>query len=261
MGRNQELTKEQRGAILYCHQRGDSYRTIAETVNYGVSTVFDTLKRFGDTGSTSSKLRSGRPTLIKESQRNRLKKLVTNDKLNNCCLCTAGVQQLWKKKTGQDVSDRTIGQTLRSLGLRNCLARRKPLISPANKEARLAWCLEYQSWTKEDWAKVMWSDESTFTQFQQNRCSRVWREPEDKWKPSCIAATVKHSPSRMHWGCFSRQGLGPIVPLTGTATGASHVEILRKYVKPTMRRVFPNGDGWFQEDNARPHKSKVAMAF
>ena len=122
MGRNQELTKEQRGAILYCHQRGDSYRTIAETVNCGVSTVFDTLKRFGDTRSTSSKLRSGRPPLIKESQRNQLKKLVTNDKLNNRRLCTAGVQQLWKKKTGQDVSDRTIGRTLCSLGLRNCLA-------------------------------------------------------------------------------------------------------------------------------------------
>jgi transposase len=30
---------------------------------------------------------------------------------------------------------------------------------------------------------------------------------------------------------------------------------------PTMRRVFLNGDGLFQEDNARPHKSKVAKKF
>jgi transposase len=25
--------------------------------------------------------------------------------------------------------------------------------------------------------------------------------------------------------------------------------------------MFPKGDGWFQEDNARPHKCKVAAAF
>ena len=128
-------------------------------------------------------------------------------------------------------------------------------------EARLTWCLEHQNWTKADWSKVMWSDESTFSQFQQSRSSRVWREPEDEWALSCVSATVKHSPSRMYWGCFSRKGLGPIVPLSGAVTGDSHVITLRKYAIPAMRKSFPNNDGWFQEDNAQPHKSKVAMSF
>src|SRR5690349_8267898 len=78
-----------------------------------------------------------------------------------------------KKKMQQHVSARTIGRELRAMGLKNCIARKKPLISAANKAARLAWCLDHESWTKEDWAKVLWSDESTFTQFQQSRCSRV----------------------------------------------------------------------------------------
>ena len=165
------------------------------------------------------------------------------------------------KKIGQDVSVNTICRVFYSVRLKNCIIRRKPLITPANKAARLAWSLEHESWTKEDWAKVLWSDESTFTQFQQSRTSRVWREPAEEWSLSCVSATVKHSPSRMHWGCFSRQGVGPIVPLQGSATGATHVEILRKYVVPTMRRMFPNGDGLFQEDNATPHRSKIAAAF
>ena len=161
-----ELTKKQRGTIFYCRQRGDSYRKISATVRYGVLTVFDTLKRIDDTGTTDSRPRSGRPPLIESSQRNWLKKLVANDKGKNFRLCTAEIQQLWKKKTGQDVSTRTIGRTLRDVGLKNCLARRKPLISPANKEARLAWYLEHQNWTINDWSKVLWSDESTFSQFQ-----------------------------------------------------------------------------------------------
>ena len=107
----------------------------------------------------------------------------------------------------------------------------------------------------------MWSDESTFTQFLQAHTSRVWREPEDEWSIFCAAATVKHSPSRMHWGCFSRKGVGPIVPLYESVTGTSHVKILRYRVLPTMRRMFPKGDGLFQKDNAPPHKSKVAGEF
>ena len=87
----QELTAEQRGAIFFCRQRGDSYRTIATTVGCGVSTVFDTLKRIDETGTTNSKPRSGRPPLIEPSQRNWLKQLVTNDKGKNRHLCTAEV--------------------------------------------------------------------------------------------------------------------------------------------------------------------------
>jgi len=59
-----ELTKEQRGTIFYCRQRGDSYRKISATVGCGVSTVFDTLKRIDDTGTTDSRPRSSRPPLL-----------------------------------------------------------------------------------------------------------------------------------------------------------------------------------------------------
>ncbi len=91
-----------------------------------------------DTGTTNSRPRSGRPPLIKSSQRNWLKRLVVNDKGKNRRLCTAEIQQLWKKKTGQDVSIRTVGRTLHKVGLKNCLAQRKSLISPANMKVRLA---------------------------------------------------------------------------------------------------------------------------
>lgn len=258
MGKRKELSAAQRGAILYCHQRGDSCRAIAETVGCHPTTVSSTLKRHDETGSLASKSRAGRPHVINPDQRKELKKLVTKSRRR---LCTAGVRKAWKEMTNQYVSVRTIGRELRSLGLRNCLARKKPLISRKNKAARLAWCRAHEKWKKKDWAKVLWSDESTFTQFEQNRCSRVWREPKDKWSPSCLAATVKHSPSRMHWGCFSRQGLGPLVPLSGSVTGASHVKTLRNHALPTLQRMFPRGDAWFQEDNARPHKAKIAAAF
>ena len=92
-----------------------------------------------------SKFRSGRSCLINNNQRDRLKRLVTNDTTQNWRLCASGVKELWEKKTGQDVSVNTIRRALYSVGLKNCVTRRKPLITPANKAARLAWSLEHES--------------------------------------------------------------------------------------------------------------------
>ena len=38
----------------------------------------------------------------------------------------------------------------------------KPLITPRMAQQRLEFCLHNKDWTKEDWQKVMLSDESTF---------------------------------------------------------------------------------------------------
>ena len=97
-----------------------------------------------------SKFRSERSCLINNNQRDRLKRLVTNDTTQNRRLYASRVKELWGKKTGQDVSVNTICHVLYSVGLKNCVTRRKPLITPANKAAHLAWSLEHESWTKED---------------------------------------------------------------------------------------------------------------
>src|SRR5437588_638616 len=39
--------------------------------------------------------------------------------------------------------------------------------------------------------------------------------------------------------------------------GEVHAKTLRRYAFPTMRKVFPRGNGIFQEDNASPHTSKL----
>ena len=60
MGKTKELTAAQRGTIFYCHKRGDTFRTIADTVGCSLSAVSKTLKRYAETGSFESKTRSGR---------------------------------------------------------------------------------------------------------------------------------------------------------------------------------------------------------
>ena len=50
-------------------------------------------------------------------------------------------------------------------------------------EARLAWYEQHKDWTEEDWLKVEFSDESTFSQFRS--CSESVRGPVgERFNPS-----------------------------------------------------------------------------
>jgi transposase len=252
------LTSAQRANIVYARERGETLEEIATHLGCGRTTVGDTLRRLEATGTTSPRKHPGKRKIFNPQAQESLKRLVKKD--TNRRLTAGQIQVLWEKKTGKTTSVKTIRRALRDVGLRSCVARRKPLLTTNHMENRLEWARQHQHWTTHEWRRVLWSDESPFLQFQNNRLCRVWREPDEEFALPCLSATVKHSPSRMFWGCFSYQGLGPLVALHGHVTGESHAKTLRRHAFPTMRKFFPRGDGIFQEDNAPPHTSKIATA-
>jgi hypothetical protein len=117
------------------------------------------------------------------------------------------------------------------------------------------------AWTAWKWAKVLWSDESTFTQFPQAHTSCVWRKPKEKWAIACASATVKHSPSRMHWGCFFVKGCGTNHPAIRVGNWSfTRQDFALSHLTYNAADV-PKGGRIVQEDNAPPHRSKVAREF
>ncbi|CAB5394308.1 unnamed protein product [Rhizophagus irregularis] len=253
------LTPKTRGAIIYGYNCGQSSRTIAKNLGCGKTTVNDIIKRFHDTHSLTPKKQTGRPPLLNSLAQQRLKAFVKEDGENRR-LCAKKLSTVWTARTKQPISGRTIRRNLKKVGLTACIPRKKPAMTETHRQARLEWARAHENWTVRKWKSVLFSDESTFTQFQQGHQGKVWREPGEELDPDCIAATVKHSPSKMFWGCFSWHGLGPIVPLKGSVTGQTHAKVINDYVVPTLQKYFPRGDGIFQEDNAAPHRSKVAVA-
>jgi transposase len=250
---------EQKGAILYGHQRNHSYRAIAAHVGCKKSVVGNVINRFRKHGTTESpNKRPGRPRIL-SSNRLALKPLLKKTRSLN----VSQVTNLLATKKKCNVSISTVRRALHRENLRSCIARSKPLISTTNATKRLNWCLERENWTAENFRRVLWSDESTFCLFQ-HRFRRVWREAHEEWDVECLNPTIKHSPGRMFWGCFSWHGTGPLTPLYSNATGASHVETLREHALPTLE-AFPGinrrGRPLFQQDNARPHTSKIATGF
>ena len=95
------------------------------------------------------------------------------------------------KSESESISTGTMRRELTALGPNSCVALRKPLISEANWKKKLQFAREHKDWTLEQWKKVMWSDESRFTQFQSDGRIRVRRESDEVMHPSCLVPTVQ----------------------------------------------------------------------
>lgn len=232
MGLAKELTPTQKGGIIAAKKLGHNNTTIAKTVGCHRTTVTRFLAAY-ESGETS-KRRPGRPCILDSQKRQRLKAIVLENKESRR-KSLAEITNVVSAEINEPVSTKTIRRALHKENVYSCTSRKKPFISAINKAKRFAWAMERRHWTVNDWKKVVWTDESTFSQFQKSGWGRVWREPGDEFHKDCIASTVKHSPQRMFWACFSFLGLGPIIPLEGSVTGKAYKEVLATYAIPTLK--------------------------
>lgn len=134
---------------------------------------------------------------------------------------------------------------------------RKPFINEVNRRRRVAWAREHLDWTREQWHKVLWTDESPYV-LRFNRKVRVWRTPDEANHPSCTRATVKHDEKIMVWGCFAAHGTGHLYRIEGIMNKNIYVGILEDHMYPSAVDLFGEEEWIFQEDNDPKHTSRLA---
>ena len=62
----------------------------------------------------------------------------------------------------------------------------------------------------------------------------------------------------MVWGCFTKNGLGPLVRLEGKINALAYIDLLDNYLLPYMDTLDDENDYVFQEDNAPIHTARLA---
>ncbi|GFW41413.1 HTH_Tnp_Tc3_2 domain-containing protein [Trichonephila clavipes] len=86
----------------------------------------------------------------------------------------------------KQISRKTVARRLRGGGL---YARRPVVCVPLTRQhrtARLQWCREHHNWTEQDWACVLFSDESRFSLTSDCRRQLIWRESGTAYHPENI---------------------------------------------------------------------------
>ncbi|GFW56860.1 transposable element Tc1 transposase [Trichonephila clavipes] len=88
--------------------------------------------------------------------------------------------------SGKQISRKTVARRLRGRGL---YARRPVVCVPLTRQhrtARFQWCREHHNWTEQDWACVLFSDESRFNLSSDCRRQLIWRESGTAYRPENI---------------------------------------------------------------------------
>jgi len=255
MPKTRELSEFERGRIIGGHELGHSFAEIARKWNHDESTVRRIVQKYNEHRTVANLKGRGRKRLLNENDVRQLKRVVTNDRRAALAEITNTFNQCREVQT----SSRTVQRTLHAEGYYGRIAKKKPLISEANRKKRLEFARNTKNYTGE-WNNIIWSDESRFELFVNDSSKKVWRKPHEKFNKDCLSPTVKHAPGVMVWGCFTRSEVGPLVILEGSVTAKVYVELLEQHLLPFMRRLR-NSALIFQDDNCRIHRARIVNTF
>lgn len=122
--------------------------------------------------------------------------------------------------------------------------------------ARLQWWREHRSWTSNDWASVLFSDESRFSLSSDRRRQPIWHESGAACRPENILERDRyHQGSVMVWAGIMVNGRTPLHVLqSGSMTGARYItEVLLPHVRLLSGAFGPAFR--FMHDNATCHRT------
>lgn len=158
------------------------------------------------------------------------------------------------------ISDDTISRRIHDAGMQSYWAAKKPFISDSNRIKRLQWAMDHINWTKKQWEKVLWSDESPFL-LSYGGSQRVWRYHNARYAAENIITTVKHDTKINVWGCFSSKFVGYLVLVDGDMDAKQYCRILKSSMLASVREIFGDEDFIFQQDNDSKHTSDLVHNF
>ena len=109
-------------------------------------------------------------------------------------------------------------------GLEKRVFKKNNLIRPVNRKTRMLFCQEKRNWTKEDWKKLLSSDETMVV--KKNACKiQIWGKSDKKHAPHLICCEDKKQVAVMFWGCISSWGKEILIPALGTMDSVKYSDI------------------------------------
>ncbi|GFV69493.1 transposable element Tcb2 transposase [Trichonephila clavipes] len=145
--------------------------------------------------------------------------------------------------SGKQISRKTVARRLRG----GVLYARRPVVcvplTRQHRTARLQWFREHHNWTEQDWACVLFSEESRFSLSSDCRRQLIWRESGTAYRPENIQEKDRYPTcSIMVWAGIMINGRTRLhVVANGTMTGQRYIDkvLLPPDSEGIQRLVWP----------------------
>lgn len=235
----------QRKCILQLWQNGiTSAKEIHTRTGITMSTVYYNLKKLNEKHDNSRKPGGGRPKKITAHESRAIGQYLRHDpRLSTRTLAN----KLSNNVT--EVSHMTISRHLASLGYKNNLPLKTPMLTVAHKEARVDWATRHLN---DNWETTLFSDETAFQLFR-NTITQ-WYKGE---RP--IRRIPKDRTKIFACGSFCIQGKTSLFCFREIMDANFYVDILQRH-EQEINSLF--GNNWrFQHDNDPKHTSRVCQTF
>ncbi|GFT16752.1 transposable element Tc1 transposase [Trichonephila clavipes] len=241
-----------RGRIIGKIEEGQKITDVAREFDIAHSVVSRLWKSFKTTGMCSRRLGGGR---VRSTTPAEDRYIVLSAKRNRRTTAQQVANQFLAASVKQ-ISRKTVARRLRGRGL---YARRPVVCVPLTRQHRTAhfqWCREHHNWTEQEWACVLFSDESRFSLSLDCRRQLIWRESGTAYRPENIQKKDRYPTcSIMVWAGIMINGRTRLhVVANGAMTGQRYIdEVLLPHVRLFRGAV---GDKFvFMDDNATCHRT------
>ncbi|GFU30119.1 transposable element Tcb1 transposase [Trichonephila clavipes] len=171
-----------RGRIIGKIEGGRKITDVAREFDIAHSVVSRLWKSFKTTGMYSRRHGGGR---VRSTTPAEDRYIVLSAKRNRRTTVQLVANQFFAA-SGKQTFRKTVARRLRVEGL---YARRPVVCVPLTRQhptARLQWCREHHNWTEQDWACVLFSDESRYSLSSDCRRQMIWRESGTAYRPENI---------------------------------------------------------------------------
>ena len=141
-------------------QSGWSARRVAEHFGVHRVTISRLNSRFRDTGHVQDRSRSGRPRITTVRQ----DRYIETTAVRRRFVTARSIQLDLQRAAGpgaQRISDQTDRNRLHTATLRARRPAKCSALTDAHRAARLQWARQHRRWTRQDWGRVLFSDESS----------------------------------------------------------------------------------------------------
>ena len=201
-----------------------------------ITVCHQALKHVEATGSAENKIRVHRPrkTIV------RIDRMIHLLSEANRHKTAVDIHAEVSPQIDTEIGVRTVRRCLNEFGLMGRVARKKPLVSKKNQKERLAFAKGHLNWTREQWSKVVFTDESKFNRLGSDGKSYVTRRAGEEYDPKCTKSTVKGGGgSVMVWEAMTINGTGPIQRIEGIMDQHVYADVLDNTLLPFTNEKLP----------------------
>ena len=246
-----ELKPVDRALIVGASKCGVSIANTAQRLNFNPNTVKTTLRRDSIRQDNKALTRTGRP--LKASKRD-VQKIIYYVRVN-----PKHTYSQIRKNLAPFLSLRTIKRILEPFNIKKWQCKKRPELSKEVANKRHNWVLSRKDWSTEEWACIIFSDETSVERGKGGQREWVFRTAEQKWLPKMVQTYKKgHDLSIMVWGAIWIGGRSDLVIMTRddntTANGYSansYISVLEQ----ALPRCWQPGMK-FMQDKALIHTAK-----